>query len=392
MDYQKRQDLKYRATRQLVLHQEANAVKFGLRNKTVYSTPTLADFISPTIVNSGIVGASLGGAYGAFNPDEGENDVVERLKSTARGAAIGGGVGLGEGALISALGRRRIAPIPPENPIVKNVATKISNIANSDIDSAVAPTPSGGVLQRIRNIGKPKVEESDAARKTIQDILNRAKRDSGKVVRAAGRAGEAGALAVIGKTRMTRNPTIGKVVYEIDDLATDIGRNGLRKAVVNKAKKDIKTTKDAAGKVGKKVVETRKKYLGFEHPRYAIREFARPKPSLYTMPYKTLGAIGAGTGLAIGAANSISDSRQRIEGNRDRDINNIYDIQNPDLRARVYRDYTSEPNQRRIANADRNRTIGSALVSGSIGAAAGLGASQVGGAAIQNIRKIRARG
>jgi hypothetical protein len=371
MDYQKRKELQYKATKQLVRNRMNDEVKFQLANTVIYKDATLADFISPSVIgSSGIVGASLGGIYGAVRPERGEDTFLERAGSVARGAAVGGAAGLGEGALINILSKTRPQNVPDvgtASQVVNKVASKVRDVANSDVGDIV-PSSKPGMLQRIKNVGKSEpVVESDSARATIEAILNRAKRDSTKTSNATGSAAK-------------------RLSYEIGDVAREINTNGIKQGIGNRAKRDIRTTKNAATKLKGKAVDARKKYLGFEHPKYAIREFGLPKLSIDT-PNKTLAVIGAGAGLLAGGASSIADSTARIRGHRDRDINNIYDIANPDLRSRVYRDYMSEPNQRRIRNSDVKETTGSALVSGGIGALAGLGASQVGSSAYSSLRK-----
>jgi vacuolar-type H+-ATPase subunit H len=294
---------------------------------------------------------------------------LERAGSVARCAAVGGAAGLGEGAFINLLSKTRPQNIPDvgnTSRVVNKVASKVRDVANSDVGDIV-PSSKPGMLQRLRNVGKAEpIVESDSARATIEAILNRAKRDST-------RTGDATSSAA------------KRLSYEIGDVAREINTNGIKQGISNRAKRDIRTTKSAATKLKGKAVDARKKYLGFEYPEYAIREFGGVRLSV-DVPRKTLGVIGAGAGLIAGGASSIADSTARIRGHRDRDINNIYDIANPDLRSRVYRDYMSEPNQRRIRNSDIKETTGSALVSGGIGALAGLGASQVGGTAYKQLR------
>ena len=208
MDYKTRQELEYKATKQLVRRKLDDDIRFSLANKTIYADVTIADFISPAIRNLGILGSVAGGVKGAFEPAV--DDIGMPISGTQRlgniatnaigGGLAGAGIGLGYKSFRPGIQRaaNTVADTVTELPGAiegtqgkQGLLSKIQDAANSDLYSSSASTSASPVAE------------------TVRGVVGRGKRDLQKVdrfVTGRGAAIEQAASRPVGKTIVTIDP------------------------------------------------------------------------------------------------------------------------------------------------------------------------------------------
>jgi hypothetical protein len=201
MDYTKRKELEYKATKQLVRSKLDKEIRFSLANKTVYEDVGIADFLSPAIRNLGLLGGVAGSLKGALEPAI--DDIGMPISGTQRlgniatnaigGGLAGAGVGMGYKAFRPGIQRAAnsvadtVTEIPGAIEGKQGLLSKIQNVANSDLVPK-APSP-------VAN--------------TVQGVVARGKRDLQKVdrfVTGRGAALEQAASRPVGKTIVTIDP------------------------------------------------------------------------------------------------------------------------------------------------------------------------------------------
>lgn len=325
-----------------------------------------ADFLNPAL------GAAIGGALGAGkgalqqNPYE-ETDPGERAWAVATNAGLGAGLGTGVGL---------IPRLAAENP----TANKVASVVESDIGIPIMPQPSP--VSKVQN-RTADVEARIRQLQQEQEVLER-NRQLRLMERQLRREKAANRLAQVQENinQYLVEPAV-KVADAVTPAAKVVG-NTLEEAVKipiqagANVRQNLPQIQQTAGEIKQnlgKVVTGVRRALNFNNSYMGTVNFNRYYPPMPMSP-ETLGktmAVGAGIGTAGGALLGASKAFEDNWALQDRRLGNLENIQDPYLRIRQQEIYDSTPAQVGRAVGDIANGVGTTALGAGIGA--GLGAT-----------------